>query len=124
LQVTVKEKVIRAINNRLDTQQHGARRKLARNAKKNARKQIEANKDGLDSSILPAQGDNVNDGEANNSLMVEVDEQEAQEVEQFKARRLVNSKKKLSTKAMLQQIPDYNNFETVSCSFVVCIDAL
>lgn len=117
--------MIRAINNRLDSQQHGARRKLARNAKKNARKQIVANKDGLDSSILPAQEDNVNDGEANNTLMVEVDEQEAQEVERFKARRLiVNSKKKLSTKAMLQQIPDYKNFETVSCSFVVCIDAI
>ena len=117
LQVTVKEKVIRAINNRLDSQQHGARRKLARNQKKHAKKQqavaVTAN-DVLDASnsIQPS-GDDIADEHPNNDL---VNEEEEKKIKEFMARReIVNSKKKLSTKVMLEKIPSYNNFEIVKC---------
>jgi hypothetical protein len=78
LQVTIKEKVIRAINNRLDSQQHGARRKLARNLKKHAKKQqavaVTAN-DVLDASnsIQPS-GDDIADEHPNNDLVNEEEE--------------------------------------------------
>ncbi|XP_032789413.2 uncharacterized protein LOC116926569 [Daphnia magna] len=113
--VTVKEKVIRAINNSLDSQQHGARRKLARNQKKHAKKQQAAavtTNDVLDASnsIQPS-GDDIDDEHPNNDLL---DEEEEKKIEEFKARKeIFNSKKKLSTKAMLEKILSYNNFEIV-----------
>ncbi len=70
--------MIRAINNRLDSQQHGARRKLARNRKKHAKKQqaaaVTAN-DVLDAnnSIQPS-GDDIADEHPNNDLVNEEEE--------------------------------------------------
>ncbi len=114
----MKEKVIRAINNRLYHQQHGARRKLARNQKRHAKKQqapaaLANDVLNASNSIQPASGDDIADDHPNNDL---VNEEEEKKIEEFMARRaIVNSKKKLSTKAMLETIPSYNNFEIVNC---------
>lgn len=70
--------MILAINNRLDSQQHGARRKLARNQKKHAKKQQVAAvtaSDVLDAikSIQPP-GDDIADKHPNNDLVNEKEE--------------------------------------------------
>lgn len=67
--------MIRPINNRLDSQQHGARRKLARNQKKNAKKQQVAAvtaSDVLDASkSIQPPGDDIADEHPNNDLVNE-----------------------------------------------------